>query len=377
MIYLDYNATTPIDESVGEAMSPFIHGNFGNPSSSHEYGIIAKKAIEAARGQVAALLGAKPEEIVFTSGGSESNNMVIKGVAYSNRRKGNHVITSQIEHPAVLNPCRFLEKNGYEVTYLPVDRYGAVDPSEVEKAITGKTILVTIMHANNETGTIQPVSAISEICRAKGVLFHTDAAQSVGKIPTRVDDLGVDFLSVAGHKLYAPKGIGALYIRDGLSFEPLIHGAGHESGRRAGTENVIFDVGLGRACEIASVRIADDTIRKLTDYFYKGLRDLFGDRIRLNGHPENRLPNTLYVSFLGYLIPTVLNALKNVAVSAGSACHSGSASISPVLKAMGISEREMATAIRFSLGRHTTRDEIEVVLKNLSLLVEHPDDYGI
>lgn len=371
MIYLDYNATTPIDESVAEAMSPFIHGSFGNPSSIHEYGVAAKKAVEAARGQVANLLGANPDEIVFTSGGSESNNMVIKGVAYSYRHKWNHIITSQIEHPAVLNPCRFLEKNGYEVTYIPVDSYGTVDPSDVEKAVTNKTILVTIMHANNETGTIQPVSDISAICRSKEVLFHTDAAQSVGKIPANVSDLGADFLSVAGHKLYAPKGIGALYIREGLSFEPLIHGAGHEMGRRAGTENVIFDVGIGRACEIASALLGDDTVHKLTDRFHSSLRELFGDRIRLNGHPVNRLPNTLYVSFLGLTTSSVLDALGDVAVSTGSACHSGSPSLSPVLKAMGVSESETAAAVRFSLGRYTTPVEIEVVLKKLSLLVEN------
>ena len=214
MIYLDYNATTPIDRSVVDAMFPYIQTNFGNPSSSHEFGITAKMAVEAAREQVANLLGAKPSEMLFTSGGSESNNMVIKGVAYSFRSKGNHIITSSIEHPAVLNPCRFLESNGYEITYLPVNRYGSVQPRDVENAITSKTILVTIMHANNETGTIQPISDISAICRRKGIPFHTDAAQSVGKIPSRVDELGVDFLSIAGHKLYAPKGVGALYIRD-------------------------------------------------------------------------------------------------------------------------------------------------------------------
>ena len=374
MVYLDYNATTPIDKSVADAMLPFIHGNFGNPSSSHEYGITAKKAVETAREQVANLLGAKSSEIVFTSGGSESNNMVIKGVAHSFRNKGNHIITSQIEHPAVLNPCKFLEKTGFEVTYLPVDKYGAVDPMHVEKAIKGTTILVSIMHANNESGTIQPISAIAAICRKKGVFIHTDAAQSVGKIPSRVDDLGVDFLSIAGHKLYAPKGIGAVFIKGGLSIEPLIHGAGHESGRRAGTENVIFDVGLGQACQIAFNVITDNSIRELTAKFYSGLQAIFGNKLRLNGHPENRLPNTLYVSFLGYSTSAILNALSNVAVSMGSACHSGSTTISPVLKAMGINESESSATIRFSLGRFTNQNEIEVVLDNLSSLTNNVHD---
>lgn len=251
MIYLDYNATTPIDKEVAEAMLPYIYGNYGhygNPSSSHAMGITAKTAVKKARKQVAKLLGSAPSEILFTSGGSESNNTAIKGVTYTYRDKGNHIITSQTEHPAVTSPCRFLERNGYRITRLPVDQYGSVNPADVEKAITAETILVTIMHANNETGTNQPIRAIADICRKAGVLVHTDAAQSVGKIPTEADELGVDFLTIAGHKLYAPKGIGALYIRDGITVEPLIHGAGHESGRRAGTENVIFEVGLGKAC---------------------------------------------------------------------------------------------------------------------------------
>ena len=377
MIYLDYNATTPIDKSVADAMLSYIQTNFGNPSSSHEFGITAKRAVEAAREQVANLVGAKPSEIIFTSGGSESNNTVIKGVAHSFRSKGNHIITSQIEHPAVLNPCRFLEKNGYEITYIPVDRYGSVLPSDIEKAITSKTILVTIMHANNETGTIQPISDISTICRKKGVLFHTDAAQTVGKIPSPVGELGVDFLSIAGHKLYAPKGIGALYIRDSISIEPLIHGASHENGRRAGTENVIFDVGLGHACQLAQTLLHDNTVRDLTNRFYRELQVLFGNRIRLNGHPENRLPNTLYISFLGYQSDAVHKALAHVAISTGSACHSGATTISPVLKAMGVAPEEVGTIIRFSLGRLTTQNEIDVVLDNLADLINESNDYSI
>ncbi len=366
MIYLDYNATTPIDTAVAEAMLPYIHGKYGNPSSNHEFGRAAKTAVEKARGQVAALLGAKPSEIVFTSGGSESNNTVIKGVAHTFRDKGNHIVTSQIEHPAVLNPCRFLERNGYRITYLPVDRNGSVDPADVQTALTDKTILVTIMHANNETGTILPIRQIADICRKSGVLFHTDAAQSVGKIPTLVDDLGVDFLSVAGHKLYAPKGIGALYIRDGITIEPLIHGAGHECGRRAGTENVVFEVGLGKACEVALSLRNDHSIKTLTNRFFTGLKDLFGHNLRLNGHPENRLPNTLFISFVGYTPADVQRALGGVAVSTGSACHSGTTSLSPVLAAMGVNADEAATTIRFSLGRYTTEKDIKTVTKNLA-----------
>lgn len=377
MIYLDYNATTPIDKTVAETMLPFIHGNFGNPSSGHEYGTTAKKAVESAREQVANLLDAKSSEILFTSGGSESNNTVIKGVAHTFRNKGNHIITSQIEHPAVLNPCKFLEKNGYEVTYLPVDKYGVVDPMDVENAIKGTTILVSIMHANNETGSIQPISEISAICRKKGVLIHTDAAQSVGKIQTRVEDLGIDFLSVAGHKLYAPKGIGALYIKQGLSIEPLIHGAGHESGRRAGTENVIFDVGLGQACELAEEWIDNNSIRDLTTRLYNGLQSLFGNKMRLNGHPKSRLPNTLFISFIGFRLDAFMKAIGCVAVSTGSACHTGATVISPVLKAMGVSEDEISTSIRFSLGRPTTENDIDVVLENLSALTDTGHDYAI
>lgn len=246
MIYMDYNATTPISAEVVEAMLPFLYGNYGNPSSAHEMGKTAKKAVEEARGQVATLLNCRPSEITFTSGGSESNNMVIKGVAHTYKNKGNHIITSVIEHPAILKPLQYLESIGYKVSYVGVDQYGIVNPSDIERLITDETILVTIMHANNETGTIQPIKAIADICKKHGVFLHTDASQSVGKIATDVSELGVDFLTIAGHKLYAPKGIGALYMREGIAIEPLIHGAGHESGRRAGTENIMFQVGLGK-----------------------------------------------------------------------------------------------------------------------------------
>lgn len=370
MIYLDYNATTPIDKQVADAMLPFVYGNYGNPSSSHELGIGAKKAVEQARAQVADLLNCSPEEIIFTSGGSEANNTVIKGVAYTYKNKGNHIIASQVEHPAVLNPCKFLERFGYEISYLPVDQDGIVSISALEKLITDKTILVTIMHSNNETGTLQPIKEISEICRKHNILLHTDASQSVGKVPIDVEDLGVDFLTVAGHKLYAPKGIGALYIRKGISIEPLIHGAGHESGRRAGTENIIFDVALGKACEIAKEALRSDTIKLLTEYFYHSLKEKFGDRVKLNGHPEKRLPNTLNISFIGFNGHEVLNSLGDVAASTGSACHSGMTTISPVLKAMGVSDEVGRGAVRFSLGRYTTKDEIDAVIEKLNKVID-------
>jgi len=362
-IYLDYNASTPIAPEVAEAMKPFLSQHFGNPSSLHWAGIPAKEAIEHARQQVADLLQCSPSEIVFTSGGSESNNHAIKGVFYALRERGNHIITTQIEHPAVINPCRFLEKLGAEVTYVGVDRFGMVDPKEIERAITGKTILVTVMHANNEVGTIQPIEEISKIARKHGIVFHTDAAQSVGKIETKVDKLGVDLLSIAGHKLYAPKGVGALYIREGTPIEPLIHGAGHESGRRAGTENVLLIVGLGKACEISKNYLSDDRIRNLRDRFWKLLQDNFGDDIVLNGHPLHRLPNTLNVSFVGKVGGEILSHMEEVAASTGAACHSGSVELSPVLKAMEVSPEVGMGAIRFSLGRTTTVEEVDRVVE--------------
>ncbi|AOY78078.1 cysteine desulfurase family protein [Clostridium formicaceticum] len=365
MIYLDYNATTPIDKEVADAMLPYLYGGFGNPSSTHELGVTAKKAVEYARKQVAMILNCSPEEIIFTSGGSESNNTVIKGVAFTYKNQGNHIITTQVEHPAIINPCKFLEKLGYEVTYLPVDKYGMVNPLDVEKAVTDKTILITIMHSNNEVGTIQPIEEIAEVCKKYNILFHTDASQSIGKVPVDVKSLGVDFLTVAGHKLYAPKGIGALYIRDGINIEPLIHGAGHEGGKRAGTENIILDVALGKACEIAMENLKESRIKELTEYFYKKLKENFDKKIHLNGHPEKRLPNTLNVSFIGYNGHEVLRNLNETAASTGSACHSGLTTISPVLEAMGVSEEIGRGAVRFSLGSYTTKEEIDTVIENL------------
>ncbi len=368
MIYLDYNATTPIDPRVAEAMIPFIRSEYGNPSSGHDLGVRAKCAVEEARGKVAALLGCRAGEIVFTSGGSESNNYILKGVAHTFKKKGNHIITSSIEHPSVLNPCRYLESLGVKISFAPVDRYGRVSADAIEGLITSGTILVTIMHSNNETGTIQPIREISNVCRKHGVFLHTDAAQSIGKIPVKVEELGVDFLSLAGHKLYAPKGIGAAFVRGGIDIEPLIHGAGHEQGRRAGTENVIFEVALGKACEISESEIKSSIVRELTEYFYNNLKILFGDKVTLNGHPIERLPNTLNIGFLDHEGFAILNKLFDVAASTGSACHSGLTSISPVLKAMGTKERAARGAVRFSLGRFTTKDEIDSVLSNFKHL---------
>jgi cysteine desulfurase len=364
-IYLDFNASTPIAPEVAEAMRPFLSEHFGNPSSQHWAGIPAKEAVEHARQQVAELLQCSPDEIVFTSGGSESNNHAIKGGFFALREQGTHVITTQIEHPAVINPCRFLEKLGAEVTFLPVDRHGEVDPQDIQRAITPKTILITVMHANNEVGTVQPIEEISKIARERGVVFHTDAAQSVGKIVTKVDDLRVDLLSIAGHKVYAPKGIGALYIRKGTPIEPLIHGAGHELGRRAGTENVLLIVGLGKACEVAKRYVDDDRICGMRDRFWKLLQVHFGEKVVLNGHPVHRLPNTLNVSFVGKAGGEILSRLDGVAASTGAACHSGSVELSPVLKAMGISPEVGMGAIRFSLGRTTTVQELERVVNLL------------
>lgn len=369
MIYLDYNATTPIDKEVADAMLPYLYGNFGNPSSSHELGVSAKNAIEKARGQVAKLLNCSSKEIIFTSGGSESNNMVMKGVAHTYKNKGNHIITSQIEHPAVINPCKYLEKLGYEISYLPVDQYGIVNSSDVENLITDKTILITVMHSNNETGSLQPIEEISKIARKHNILFHTDASQSIGKVPVDVKKLNVDFLTIAGHKLYAPKGIGALYIRNGIDIEPLIHGAGHEGGKRAGTENIILDVALGKACETSVDALKSTEIKQLADYFYNSLIEKFGDRIHLNGHSQKKLPNTLNISFLGYNGHEVLNGLNGIAASTGSACHSGLTTLSPVLKAMGVSEEAGRGAVRFSLGRYTTKEEIDTVIENLNNII--------
>ncbi|MCL5280274.1 MAG: cysteine desulfurase [Planctomycetes bacterium] len=367
-IYLDFNASTPIAPEVAEAMRPYLSEHFGNPSSHHWAGAPAKDAVEHARAEVAGLLGCDPSEIVFTSGGSESNNHAIKGVFFARRDRGKHIITSQIEHPAVLEPCRFLEKLGAQVTYLPVDRTGMIDPEDVRRAITRRTILITVMHANNEVGTIQPIGEIAAIARERGVTFHTDAAQTVGKIETQVDELGVDLLTVAGHKLYAPKGVGALYVRRATPLEPLIHGAGHESGRRAGTENVLLDVGLGTACRIAKPWLGMPSVRQLRDRLWERLHASLGERVILNGHPDLRLPNTLNVSLRGCIGAELLAALDGIAASTGSACHEGRQEMSPVLHAMGLPPDIGLGAIRFSLGRTTTQAEMDEVADRLTRL---------
>ncbi len=365
-IYLDFNASTPLAPEVVEAMAPFLTDHFGNPSSHHWAGAPAKAAVEKARAQVASLLGCDPDEIVFTSGGSESNNHALKGVFFANRDRGDHIVTSAVEHPAILRPLRFLETLGAKVTVLAVDRHGRLDPEEVRKGLTPRTILVSVMHANNEVGTVQPIAEIAAITRAAGVLMHTDAAQSVGKIPTRVNDLGIDLLSLAGHKLYAPKGVGALFIRRGTRIEPFVHGAGHEQSRRAGTENVLLDVGLGAACDAAAKWIGMPTVADLRDRFEARLKELFGGRLTVNGAGTSRLPNTANVNFVGQVGADVLARLSGVAASTGSACHAGSVELSPVLAAMHVPPQEGMGAVRFSLGRTTTWEELEHVLAKLA-----------
>lgn len=364
-IYLDYNASTPICPEAVEALRPFLADHYGNPSSLHWAGMPAKDAVEKARGQVSALLGCDPTEIVFTSGGSESNNHAIKGIFFANQGKGAHIVTTAVEHPATLNPCRFLEKLGAKATVLPVDRYGMVNPDDVKKAITPRTVLITVMHANNEVGTVEPIAEIAAIARERGIPFHSDAAQSVGKISTDVGDLGVDLLSLAGHKVYAPKGIGALYVREGTKIEPFVHGAGHEAGRRAGTENVLLAVALGAACDVARRWIGMPQVKSLRDRFWKELADLFGERVTLNGHPTARLPNTLNVNFVGRVGAGMLAVLPGVAASTGSACHAGSVTLSPVLAAMGVPPEQGMGAVRFSLGRTSAWEELEEVLERL------------
>jgi len=369
-IYLDYNATTPIDPRVGEAMLPFINDHFGNPSSGHVFGITTRKAVDRARRQVADLLGCRVDELIFTSGGSESNNYAIKGTAYARRNRGNHIITSSVEHPAVTEVCRYLEGKGFVVTYLPVDQYGLLDPADLADAITPQTILVTIMHANNEVGTIEPIAEIAKIAHRHDIIVHTDCAQSVGKIPVRIDQLGVDLLSVAGHKLYAPKGIGALYIRTGVTLEKLMHGADHERNLRAGTENILEIVGLGKAAELAGMDIEKHQkhLANLRDRLENGLTKAFPN-LRVNGHPEKRLPNTANVSFPGLEANTILSELDHVAASAGAACHSDQVDVSVVLEAMNVPLEYAMGTIRFSVGRFTTSDEIDRALKEITNVV--------
>jgi cysteine desulfurase len=367
-VYLDYNATTPVDPAVVEAMLPYLREHHGNPSSTHTYGKIAHDAVEQARGQCADLLGAKPDEILFTSGGTEASNHAIKGSVFVKLRgifgrwaKDAHLIISAIEHPATTQPCEFLKRLGCRVTVVPVDRHGLVDPDAVRKAIDRRTMLVSIMHSNNEVGTLQPIREIAAVARERGVLMHTDAAQSMGKVRLDVNELGVDLLTVAGHKLYAPKGVGVLFVRQGLTLEPLIHGAGHEGGRRAGTENVPYVVALGKACELArqSLPQATQQLQQLRDRIWQRLQEKLGERVVLNGHPERRLPNTLNVNFVGHVGAELLQSTPGIAASTGSACHEGKISQSPVLCAMGVPPELGRGAVRLTVGRFTTEDEID------------------
>lgn len=364
-VYLDYNGTTPHAPEVIEAMLPFLETEFGNPSCNHWYGIGPKKAVMTARAQAAGVLDCTMPEVLFTSGGTESNNHALKSIAGARYAKGNHLITSSIEHPAILEVCRFMECHGFDITILPVDTDGLVSPSDVAATIRPDTIMISIMHANNEVGTIQPISKIAALARQHGILMHTDAAQSVGKIPTRVDDLGVDLLSLAGHKIYAPKGIGALYIRDGIETEVFCHGAGQENGRRAGTENVLEIVGLGKACEIVASKMGQHVKRmqEMRDRLEDGLAAALTD-MRFNGHRDLRLPNTCSVSFRDLEANRILDEIGlDVAASAGAACHAGHVEISHVLKAMQVPEQWAKGTLRFTTGRYTTADEIDRALE--------------
>jgi cysteine desulfurase len=368
-IYLDYNASTPLAPEVAAVMRRVMDASFGNPSSGHWAGAPARSIVDAGRAQLAALLGCAPDEIVFTSGGSEANNFALKGIFFAGGGERTHIVTTRVEHPAILSPCAFLERLGAKLTYLPVDATGRIDPDDLRRAITPETRLISVMHANNEVGTIQPIAECARLARERGVPFHTDAAQSIGKIPADVDALGVDLLSVAGHKFYAPKGIGALYVRRSVTLEPLIHGAGHEGGRRAGTESALLVAALGRAAELASDLSAMDRVRALRDRLWEALRERFGDAVVLNGHPVERLPNTLNVSFVGRTGADVLAALDGVAASTGSACHAGRIELSPVLAAMGIAPEIGMGAVRFSLGRLTTQEDIDGLTARLRAIV--------
>lgn len=368
MIYLDFNATTPVAPEVAGALQVYLTEEFGNPSSDYALGRRAREAVAQARGEVAALLGAAPEEILFTSGATEANNTVLKGVARHFR--AGQIITSAVEHPSVAGPCRYLATQGFEVTVLPVDGRGRVDPEAVRQALSSRTILISVMHANNETGTLQPLAEIGALAREAGVWFHTDAAQSVGKIPVAVAELQVDFLSLAGHKCYAPKGVGALYVRPGVSFTPLLHGGGQEGGRRSGTENVPYIVALGVACRLARERLPGES------QHLRGLRDLLHERLRagfpelvLNGPEHERLPNTLNVSFPGLRGSDLLGDLPELAASLGAACHAGVESLSPVLTAMGVPSEVARGALRLSVGRPTTQEEVETAAQLLLMRV--------
>lgn len=361
-IYLDYNATTPHDKEVIEAMKPFLEEHFGNPSSANYYGMITRNAVEKARLQLATSLNCSPEEIIFTSGGTEANNYAIKGIATNNTHKGNHIITTIIEHPAVIEVCKYLATIGFEISYLPVNKDGIVSVEDVKKAVKNTTILISVMHANNETGAIQPIKEISHISKSKGIYFHTDAAQSMGKIPVDVEALGIDMLSIAGHKIYAPKGIGALYVKKGILLEKIIHGAGQEKGKRPGTENVLEIVGLGKAFEVASrdLDVNSVKLKKLRNKLYDGLKKKLKENIQINGDIDQILPNTLSLSFKGIIANELIEETnQHVIFSAGAACHSGITKISSVLQAMKVPELWVKGSVRLSIGKLTTENEIK------------------
>ena len=371
-IYLDYASTTPTDKRVVEAMLPYFGDIFGNPASIHAFGQEAKAAVEGARQRIAVFLGADPAEIVFTSGGTESDNFALKGVATANRAKGSHIITSSVEHHAVLETCRFLEREGFAVTYLPVDRDGMVDPAAVAGAITPQTVLVSIMHANNEIGTIQPVAEIGRIAHERGILFHTDAVQTFGHLPFTVRELDCDLLSVSAHKLYGPKGVGLLYIRKGTRIVPHMNGGEQESGRRASTLNVPGIVGFGKAVELAGAELAEETERltAMRDRLIRGLFERL-DGIRLNGHPTQRLPNNINISVEdvdGEGMVLSLDML-GIAATTGSACASSSVEPSHVLAAIGVPQEPPHGSLRFSLGRYTKKSDIDALLETLPSVV--------
>jgi cysteine desulfurase len=373
-VYLDNNATTRMREEVLEAMLPYYKDIYGNASSIHEFGRLARRGVDDARQKAADLLGAaSAEEIIFTSSGTEADNFAVKGVAHALRSKGNHIITSSIEHQAVLNTCKFLEKDGYKVTYLKVDKYGIIDLEELKRSVTDKTILITIMYANNEVGTIEPVEEIGRIAKERGVYFHTDAVQAVGKVPFEAKNMNVDLLAMSAHKIYGPKGMGALYIRKGTKITQLLHGGHHEMGKRASTENVAGIVGLGKAAELAKKERSEE-IKRLTglrDYLYKGLTANIED-VRLNGHPDKRLSNTLNVGFK-YLEgeSIILNFdMEGIAASTGSACTSGSLEPSHVLTAMGSDPADTQGSVRFSLGHDNTKEDMDYVVKVLPPIIK-------
>lgn len=372
-IFLDHNSTTPVHPEVVEAMLPFFTEKYGNPSSVHSFGREAKVALEEAREQVAQFLNADPAEICFTSCGSESDNLAIKGIAWANQKQGKHMVASRIEHPAVLESCQWLEKNGFEVAYLPVDKYGLVNPDDLKKSIRKNTILVSIMQANNEIGTIQPIRELSKIAHESGVYFHTDAVQSAGKIPLDVKRLDVDLLSLSGHKLYAPKGVGMLYVKPGTKIDIWLHGGSQERGRRSGTENIPYIVGFAKACELAN-RDVDRLREKLATLSQTFLEQITAKipEVRLNGHPTERIPNTVNLSFLGCDAQAIIMALdlQGVAVASGAACHSGKVNPSAVLLALGLPEEVALSSVRFSFGRDNTMEDVEYVCEILPGIVE-------